>query len=176
MEGGIRHHLARHRHSNSRDPVHMSCEHCLNRRDFLAKSALAAAALIAAEACGDGQIGPPIPKTVPGDPLLPLGGPVTINLSDFPALANTGVIVAIPKERTVMRTGPSTFVALSRLCSHQQCDIDIKGNFFECPCHGSQFTATGQVIRGPNISSPPIGPLRSLNVTVNQAAGTLTIE
>ena len=154
----------------------MSCEHCLNRRDFFAKSAFAAAALLAAQACGDGQIGPRAAQSVAGDPLLPLGGPVTIKLSDFPDLATTGVIVAIPKERTVMRTGPSTFLGLSRLCSHQQCDIDIKGDHFECPCHGSQFTATGAVIRGPNIASPPIGPLRSLKVTFDQAAGTLTVE
>jgi Rieske Fe-S protein len=154
----------------------MSCEDCLNRRDFFAKSALAAAALIVAEACGDGQIGPPAPHSVAGDPLLPLGGPVQIKLTDYPALANTGVIVEVPKERTVMRTGPSAFLALSRLCSHQQCDIDIKDDHFECPCHGSQFTATGAVIRGPNIPSPPIGPLRSLHVTFDQTAGTLTIE
>jgi cytochrome b6-f complex iron-sulfur subunit len=114
---------------------------------------------------------------VAGDPLLPLGGPVTIKLSDFPALADTGVIVDVPnKQRTVMRTGPATFLALSKLCSHQQCDIDIKGDHYECPCHGSQFTATGQVTRGPNIASPPIGPLRSLKVTFDQVAGTLTME
>jgi cytochrome b6-f complex iron-sulfur subunit len=155
----------------------MSCEHCLNRRDFFAKSAFAAAALMALEACGDGQIGPPAPRSVAGDPLLPLGGPVTIKLSDFPALADTGVIVDVPnKQRTVMRTGPATFLALSKLCSHQQCDIDIKGDHYECPCHGSQFTATGQVTRGPNIASPPIGPLRSLKVTFDQVAGTLTME
>jgi nitrite reductase/ring-hydroxylating ferredoxin subunit len=155
----------------------MSCEHCLNRRDFFAKSALAAAALMAIEACGDGQIGPPAPRSVAGDPLLPLGGPVTIKLSDFPALADTGVIVDVPnKQRTVMRTGPATFLVLSKLCSHQQCDLDIKGDHYECPCHGSQFTATGQVTRGPNIASPPIGPLRSLKVTFDQVAGTLTME
>jgi len=154
----------------------MPCEHCLNRRDFLAKSALAAAALIAADACGDGQIGPPAPHSVAGDPLLPLGGPVTIKLSDFPELANTGVIVEIPRERVVMRTGPTAFFALSRLCSHQQCDIDVKGDHFECPCHGSQFAADGHVLRGPNISSPPIGPLRSLAVTFDQATGTLVVE
>jgi Rieske Fe-S protein len=155
----------------------MSCEHCFNRRDFLAKSAFAAAALIAIEACGDGQIGPRIPKTVAGDPLLPLGGPVTIKIADFPGLATTGVIVDIPnKQRTIMRTGPADFLGLSKLCSHQQCDIDIKGDHFECPCHGSQFTATGLVTRGPNIASPPIGPLRTLKVTVDQAAGTLTVE
>ncbi len=154
----------------------MSCEHCLNRRDFLAKSALAAAALLAAEACGDGQIGPPLIHTNAGDPLLPPGGPVQIRLADFPALANTGTIVDIGKERTVMRTGAASFFALSRLCSHQQCDIDIKGDHFECPCHGSQFASDGHVLRGPNIESPPIGPLRTLTVTVDQAAGTLTVE
>jgi len=128
----------------------MSCEHCLNRRDFLAKSAFAAAALMAIEACGDGQIGPPAPRSVAGDPLLPLGGPVTIKLSDFPALADTGVIVDIPnKQRTVMRTGPASFLALSKLCSHQQCDIDIKGDHYECPCHGSQFSTSGGVTKGP---------------------------
>jgi len=132
---------------------------------------------MAIEACGDGQIGPPAPRSVAGDPLLPLGGPVTIKLSDFPALADTGVIVDIPnKQRTVMRTGPATFLALSKLCSHQQCDIDIKGDHYECPCHGSQFTAPGQVTRGPNIASPTIGPLRNLKVTFDQAAGTLTME
>lgn len=154
----------------------MSCEHCLNRRDFLTRSALAAAALLAVEACGDGQIGPPLVHTNPADPLLPPGGPVQVRLSDFPALANTGTIVDIGKERTVMRTGPASFLALSRLCSHQQCDIDIKNDHFECPCHGSQFAADGHVLRGPNIASPPIGPLRSLQVTIDQAGGTLTVE
>jgi Rieske Fe-S protein len=154
----------------------MSCEHCLNRRDFFAKSALAAAALLAAEACGDGQIGPPRIRTNPADPLLPPGGPVQVTLANFPGLANTGTIVDIGKDRTLMRTGPDSFFALSRLCSHQQCDIDIKSDHFECPCHGSQFAADGHVLRGPNIASPPIGPLRSLKVTIDPAGGTVTVE
>jgi len=131
---------------------------------------------MAIEACGDGQIGPPLIHTNAADPLLPPGGPVQIRLSDFPALANTGTIVDIGKERTIMRTGPASFLALSRLCSHQQCDIDIRGDHYECPCHGSQFAADGHVLRGPNIASPPIGPLRSLAVTVDQTGGTLTVE
>jgi Rieske Fe-S protein len=75
-----------------------------------------------------------------------------------------------------MRTGPSSFLGLSRLCSHQQCEIDIKGDHYECPCHGSQFAADGHVLRGPNVESPPIGPLRSLKVTFDQAAGIVTVE
>jgi cytochrome b6-f complex iron-sulfur subunit len=154
----------------------MPCDHCLNRRDFLTRSALAAATLVVAEACGDGQIGPAAPRnTGGGDPNVPIGGPVTVKLSDFPGLATVGTVVDIGQERAVVRTGASTFRGLSRICTHQQCDVDVRNNRFECPCHGSTFAADGTAIRGPNIDSPPITPLRSLVVTVDQAAGTITV-
>jgi cytochrome b6-f complex iron-sulfur subunit len=154
----------------------MSCDNCINRRDFIAKSALAAAAIVVAEGCGDGQIGPPLrANTGGGDPSIPGGGPVTVKLSDFPGLATVGTVVDIGAERAVVRTGDSTFRGLSRLCTHEQCDLDVRNNRFECPCHGSTFAADGSVIRGPNIASPPITPLPTLAVTFNQAAGTITV-
>lgn len=155
----------------------MPCRDCLSRREFLTKSAAAAAVLVAADACGDGQIGPP--QISGPDPLKPPGGPVQVKLSDFPALANTNVIVDIGRvgpDRTVMRTGATTFLALSRICSHQQCTIDIKTDHYECPCHLSAFTSTGAVIHGPNVASPPIGPLRQLAVSFDAATQTLTVE
>ena len=154
----------------------MSCQDCLNRRDFLARYALAAAALIAAEACGDGQIGPPIAhNSGGGDPNIPIGGPVTIRLSDFPSLATVGTVVDIGHERALVRTSATTFLGLSRICTHQQCDTDVKNNRFECPCHGSIFAADGSVIRGPNIAAPPNTPLRQLAVQVDAQAGTVTV-
>jgi Rieske Fe-S protein len=154
----------------------MSCDDCISRRNFIAKSALAATALVVAEGCGDGQIGPSVPnRTGGGDPNVPVGSPVTVKLSDFPALATVGTLVDIGRERAVVRTGPSTFRALSRICTHEQCDTDVRNNRFECPCHGSIFAADGSVIRGPNISSPPITPLRSLVVTFDATAGTVTV-
>ena len=154
----------------------MSCQDCLNRRSFLARSALAAAALIATEACGDGQIGPPIAHNPGGgDPNIPDGGPVTIRLSDFPALANIGTVVDIGHQRALVRTSAATFLALSRICTHQQCDTDVRNNHFECPCHGSIFAADGSVIRGPNIAAPPNTPLRKLAVQVDAQAGTITV-
>jgi len=155
----------------------MPCENCINRRDFLAKSALAAAALAVVEGCGDGQIGPPGPRTNTGggDPNIPVGGPVTVKISDFAGLATVGTVVDIGHERAVIRTGASTFRALSRICTHEQCDVDVRNNRFECPCHGSTYAADGSVIRGPNVSSAPITALRNLAVTVDQAAGTLTV-
>ena len=169
MEGGLR--------GNHRITLDsMPCEHCINRRDFLAKSALAAAALAVVDGCGDGQIGPAAPRnTTGGDPNVPIGGPVTIKVSDFPGLATVGTVVDIGHERAAVRTGTSTFHGLSRICTHEQCDVDVRNNRFECPCHGSTFASDGSVIRGPNVSSPPITALRTLATTFDQAAGTLTM-
>jgi cytochrome b6-f complex iron-sulfur subunit len=144
----------------------MSCKDCLNRRDFLTKSALAAAALVALEGCGDGQIGPSAVK---------LGTGTTIRLQDFPQLANVGVVVGITAERALVRTSATDFLGLSRVCTHQGCLTDIRNNEFECPCHGSVFSKDGSVVRGPNIESPPIGPLQKLTATYDQAAGTVTV-
>lgn len=154
----------------------MSCHDCLNRRDFLTRSALAAAALVAAEACGDGQIGPPIVHVSGGgDPNIPLGGPVVVELAQKPALANVGTVVDIGHQRALVRTSATTFLGLSRICTHQQCDTEVHNNRFECPCHGSVFAADGSVISGPNIAAPPNTPLRQLAVTVDLQAGTVTV-
>jgi Rieske Fe-S protein len=154
----------------------MPCEDCLTRRAFLAKSALAAAALVAAEACGDGQIGPPIPvRAGGGDPNVPPGGVQPFNVSKFPGLATVGVLVDIGFERAVVRTSQTTFDGFSRICTHQGCDTDVVNNRFECPCHGSIFNKDGSVLRGPNIESPPIDPLAKLATTFDPATGIITI-
>jgi len=149
----------------------MSCQDCLDRRTFLARSALAAAALVAIDGCGDGQIGPPTAT-------LGTTG-VTVRLSDFPGLATVGTVVDLTPagapDRALVRTGADTFAAFSRLCTHQQCLTDIRNNRFECPCHGSIFANDGSVIRGPNIASPPITPLVRLTTTYDPAAGTVTV-
>ncbi len=143
----------------------MSCENCVNRRDFLAKSALAAA-LVVLDGCGNGQIGPTAVK---------LGQGLTITVADFPGLAQVGTLVGISSDRALIRTGATTFQGFSRVCTHQGCITDIQNNRFECPCHGSIFSNDGSVIRGPNIESPPITPLEQLTATFNQAAGTVTV-
>ncbi|HEY7394661.1 MAG TPA: Rieske 2Fe-2S domain-containing protein [Gemmatimonadaceae bacterium] len=143
----------------------MPCKDCLNRRDFLAKSALAAAALVAVEGCGDGQIGPTA---------VPLGAGVTIALADFPDLATVGRLVAIPGNRAVVRTSASpsanAFEAFSAVCTHEGCLTEVRNNRFECPCHGSIFAIDGSVIQGPAASALP-----NRGVTFDSAAGKLTI-
>jgi cytochrome b6-f complex iron-sulfur subunit len=145
----------------------MSCQDCLNRREFLAKSAAAAAALVVVEGCGDGQIGPT--GTTLG------GQGVTINLADYPGLATVGIVVSIPADRALVRTSATTFQGYSRICTHEGCVTDIRANRFECPCHGSIFSSTGTVVRGPNGQSGGIAPLPALAAQFNQTAGTVTV-
>jgi cytochrome b6-f complex iron-sulfur subunit len=154
----------------------MSCQDCLNRRDFLAKSALAAAALVVAEGCGDGQIGPTIPHVSGGgNPFVPVSPSVKVNLAQHPGLATVGTIVDIGNERALVRTGAATFLGLSRICTHQGCDTEVIANLLECPCHGSLFSASGSVLRGPNISSSQIAPLAQLAATFDPVANTVTV-
>lgn len=118
------------------DIVPVSCSGCLGRREFLARSALFAAAAAALAACGA------VDSTSPG-----LGSQVTVKVSDYPALANVGGIALVNangERLAVVRTGASTYVALSRVCPHQGGIVNPGGSGFVCPEHGATFSATGQ--------------------------------
>ena len=48
------------------------------------------------------------------------------------------------------RTSANTFVAVDATCSHESCTITgSDGSVYVCPCHGSRYSRTGQVIHGP---------------------------
>ncbi len=48
--------------------------------------------------------------------------------------------------------------AISSVCTHRACDIGWNGQekVWDCPCHGSRFTPTGAVIRGPAAAPLPV--------------------
>ncbi len=41
------------------------------------------------------------------------------------------------------------FEALSLVCPHLGCQVEIHGEGFECPCHGSTFRTDGGLVKGP---------------------------
>ena len=41
------------------------------------------------------------------------------------------------------------FHAYSLICTHLGCNVDIDGENFNCPCHGSRFDQEGRVLKGP---------------------------
>jgi cytochrome b6-f complex iron-sulfur subunit len=148
----------------------MPCEHCLNRREFLARAGVAGVAtLVTIGACGDGVLsGPGGAQILPPEPPPPL----TIHVADFPGLANVGVLVRVPDTPVaVKRTGPNAFVAFSMRCTHQGCLVDIiGGQSFRCPCHFSEFANDGSVIEG-----PARDPLGQLSTSYDPGTDELTI-
>jgi cytochrome b6-f complex iron-sulfur subunit len=51
----------------------------------------------------------------------------------------------------VVRVSDTEVVALSAICTHAGCEnlYTASSMTFDCPCHGSKFSLTGQVINGP---------------------------
>lgn len=128
----------------------------LPRREFLSQATLTAVAVVLAACSGDGGgggvTGPsatPNPEPTPGTS----GSSLTVTLGSFAALANVGGIAAVgnlgTKPIAVVRTGTASYTALSRICTHAGCDVNVAGNGFSCPCHGSKFDSQGQATEGP---------------------------
>jgi len=151
----------------------MPCEHCINRRKFIARAAEAAGAVAILAACGDGQLaGPPsIPRVPPGGGTSKL----TITVADFPGLATTNQLVMVGQFQAAKRTGADTFDAFSMACPHAGCLIDIvNGATFHCPCHNSRFANDGSVINGPD-TGEHINSLQKLPTSYDPATDKLTI-
>lgn len=41
------------------------------------------------------------------------------------------------------------FIASLLKCTHRGCELNVGGGIYSCPCHGSEFSTTGQVLEGP---------------------------
>jgi cytochrome b6-f complex iron-sulfur subunit len=74
--------------------------------------------------------------------------------TDYPLNSRT-VLPAIP---AVLIYNSHGFSALSLVCSHLGCTVEVKPNDYACPCHGSRYDLSGNVTRGP--ASSPLPPLR----------------
>lgn len=147
------------------------CADGVTRRDFVARSTLAAVAAFLA-ACGNGQIG----MTAPGGTTATPGGTagMKIVLSQFPALANVGGIARVDggvgSPVALVRTSTTAFAAFSMVCPHQGSTINITSTGFKCPNHGATFDKSGAWIGGQQTSS-----LVAYPTTYDATAGTVLI-
>lgn len=138
------------------------CEGCTNldRRTFISRTALAAAAVALAACSADGSTAP-----------TELEG--TIKVGDHPQLANLNGVALVTVDGSpvaVVRTGTASFVALSRICPHQGNRIDPLSNGFQCTGHGAQFTRTGQWVGGQQTTN-----MRAYPTRYDAGTDTLTI-
>ena len=77
--------------------------------------------------------------------------------SNYP-IGSHSLIADVP---SLLIHSQSGFTALSLVCTHLGCTVEQKENGFECPCHGSRYDVSGNVLRGPAQK-----PLRSLRVEI----------
>jgi Rieske Fe-S protein len=94
------------------------------------------------------------------------GGEVRLRLQDHPELTRANGSLRIRVDETgelfyVLRQRDDSVLAVSPLCTHQGCTVNIAGPYLECPCHGSVYDLEGKVLRG-----PADRPLRSLPARV----------
>jgi cytochrome b6-f complex iron-sulfur subunit len=151
---------------------HDPCAACaVSRRTFLSAATMAAV-VSALEACSS-PTEAPSGGTVGGGTV---GGTFTVKLSDFPALANVNGVARVEPNGSptaLVRTGASTFVAVSMVCTHQGTTVGIVsgGGGFLCPNHGARYGLTGTWTGGQVTTSLP-----TFTATFNAAAGTVTVE
>ena len=129
-----------------------------SRREFCAHaiSFVTVASLI--EGCG-GKGNPAGPGGGSNVPALPTisgtsaGGTVTVSNVSGTSLASVGsaaLVQAGGSSFLVARTGQDSFNALTAICTHEQCIVTgFQSGVYVCPCHGSQYSTSGQVQQGP---------------------------
>lgn len=81
-------------------------------------------------------------------------GKVRLSLRQYPELAEPrGSLRLMPDgwedPLYLLALDGGGFVALSSICTHRGCTVDLGGPGLSCPCHGSQYDREGRVTRGP---------------------------
>lgn len=114
----------------------------LDRRGFVTACACAGAGLLLG--CVS-MVTHPVPVS---------DGRVRLALADFPDLgAPAGAIkiqpALLPDPVYVLALPDGRYVAVSPICTHRGCTVDVQGERLVCPCHGSTYSREGEVLRGP---------------------------
>jgi cytochrome b6-f complex iron-sulfur subunit len=47
------------------------------------------------------------------------------------------------------KEGKDSYLASLLKCTHQGCSLNVGGGVYTCPCHGAEFSTSGQVLEGP---------------------------
>lgn len=143
----------------------------MERKEFIKKFAVGGSILLTApvlfNACSDdstdsdnGEVGGGGTNNI----VVDLGLAAYSALGTLGGSANKGNII-------IIRTGDTSYIALSNVCTHQQCTVGYNHGTTEliCPCHGSKFSTSGAVTNGPAPSS-----LKKYNVTKDGNILTIT--
>jgi cytochrome b6-f complex iron-sulfur subunit len=105
------------------------------------------------EACGGSPTAPSNTSTIPSVAGSQNGRQLTVTVDASSPLATVGGAGFVQTSAGVFllfRASQDTFNALTAVCTHEGCSVTgIANQTFVCPCHGSQFSASGSVVKGP---------------------------
>jgi Rieske Fe-S protein len=153
------------------------CAGC-SRRAILRGLALTAASALVGCPGGDGT-GPDGGEGDggSGSTALACGANLCLDLDDPKNAALTAIdgalVVAAPRDTILLVRSSATVVhAVSDICTHAGCGVryDHVNKILSCPCHGSQYTLTGMVLRG-----PAFRPLAKYQTQLDASTNQLTI-
>jgi Rieske Fe-S protein len=120
-----------------------------SRREFLAKVAALATGPVAGGllAGGCASAGPTVYRYTPS------GNIIDLLLAWYPELTLTGGSVELrltgtEKSVLVVRTGIDRFAAVSAVCGEEGCRVELRGNYFWCPCDRAKYALDGAPMGG----------------------------
>ena len=120
-----------------------------SRREFLATLAALAAAGAAAVTLLEGcaAAGPPVYR------FSPSGNIIDLFLSWYPELNRTGgavelLLTGTARSVLVVRTGIDRFTAVSPVCGEGGCRLELRENYFYCPCDRVRYALDGAPMEG----------------------------
>jgi len=126
-----------------------------SRREFCAHALTFVTVGSLLESCG----GSPTSPSSGSSAALPVintavaNGVITLNIEPSSPLATVGnaALVQTPSGSfLVARVTQESFNALTAVCTHEACTVaGFQSGVYQCPCHGSQYSTSGAVTRGP---------------------------
>jgi len=80
---------------------------------------------------------------------------VTIDASSpLNTVGNAALVQSSSGNFLVSRSAQDAFVAVTAICTHEQCTVTgFQNQRYVCPCHGSEYTTTGSVTKGPAVQA-----------------------
>ncbi len=79
---------------------------------------------------------------------------VTVAGSALADVGGAALVQSVAGVFLVSRASTTAFTAIEGVCTHEGCTITgADGDIYVCPCHGSRYSRSGQVVNGPATSS-----------------------
>lgn len=140
----------------------------ITRRDFIKKSAIGVVA-------GGAILGTfnieAFAKAPAAKALKITADDITVKLSENASLSKAGGTLKVNDEIMLIRKTDTEFLAVKTVCTHKGCDVELEGDKFVCPCHGSEYTIDGKVTTGPAKND-----LKVFETIFDSDKGTVTIK